>query len=202
MDITPQQLTDELRGLFRGRLALDELSRGLYATDASPFEVNPFGVAFPKDAEDLSALVRYCHEHTVAIIPRGAGTGVAGESLGPGLVVDLTVNFRGILDITADTVTVEPGVVLTELNAALARHGRRLAPDPASRASCTLGGMIATDASGGNCFKFGYTRDYVLGLDVVWDNGEPGVVGRSGNGAERQSGDRTRELATATADLL
>src|SRR5262249_22086345 len=90
VDITPQQLTDELRGLFRGRLALDELSRGLYATDASPFEVNPFGVAFPKDAEDLSALVRYCHEHTVAIIPRGAGTGVAGESLGPGLVVDLT----------------------------------------------------------------------------------------------------------------
>src|SRR6185312_11912151 len=94
-----KQITDDLRNTFRGRLAFDGLVRGLYATDASPFQVTPLGVAFPLDAEDLSVLVRYCSEHGIALIPRGAGTGVAGESLGPGLVVDLSAHFRRILDI-------------------------------------------------------------------------------------------------------
>ena len=119
------------------------MRRGLYATDASPFEVAPLGVAFPEDAEDLAVLVKYCHENALPLVPRGAGTGVAGESLGPGLVVDLSAEFRGILHVGADTATVEPGVVLAELNAALAKVGRRFAPDPASAASCTVGGVVA-----------------------------------------------------------
>lgn len=196
-----QQITDDLRNTFRGRLAFDGLVRGLYSTDASPFQVTPLGVAFPRDTEDLSVLVRYCAEHGVAMIARGAGTGVAGESLGPGLVVDLSAHFRRILDISADTITVEPGVVYAELNAELAKHGRRFAPDPASGASCTLGGMVATNASGGNAFRYGYTRDYVAGLGVVWDTGATDFVGQESE-VRSQESERTDSIRSATAALL
>ena len=174
MDATLTQLTRDLRGSFRGRVALDDLTRGLYSTDASPFQIQPLGVAFPLDAADLAVLAQYCFEHNIPMIPRGAGTGLAGESLGPALVIDLSTHFRRVLDIGTDTVAVEPGVVLAELNAALAPHGRRFAPDPASGASCTVGGMVATNASGGNAFRFGYTRDHVVSLDIVHDDGTTG----------------------------
>ncbi|AMV30282.1 Anaerobic glycerol-3-phosphate dehydrogenase subunit C [Gemmata sp. SH-PL17] len=172
-----KQITDDLRGQFRGRLHFDRLTRGLFATDASPFQIDPHAVAVPEDTESIAALVRYCHEHTIPLTPRGAGTGLAGESLNSGIVLDLSVHFRRVLAVGADTVTVQPGVVLNELNAALAKVGRRFAPNPASSATCTIGGMIATNASGGNSFHYGYTRDYVAGLEVVWDNGEVRNVG-------------------------
>ncbi len=174
--LDPKQITDDLRGQFRGRLHFDRLTRGLYSTDASAFQIEPLAVAVPEDPESISSLVRYCHGHNIPVIPRGAGSGLAGESLGPAVVIDLSVHFRRILHVGADTVTVQPGVVLDELNAELAKVGRRFAPDPASGASCTLGGMIATNASGGNAFHHGYTRDYVAGLGVVWDTGESGAL--------------------------
>ncbi len=211
MDVSPTQIRADLRRTFRGRLLFDDVSRGLYAIDASPFQVTPAGVAVPADADDLATLVRYCHEHAVPMVPRGAGTGVAGESLGPGLVVDLSPHFRAIADVAHDTVTAEAAVTHAELNTALARHGRRFAPDPASGASCTVGGMVATDASGGNAFRHGYTRDYVRALDVVWDNGETSTVHRPSSidkcpeGVEPWTvdrGQRTSEIAAAVGQLL
>ncbi|MFO0797316.1 MAG: FAD-linked oxidase C-terminal domain-containing protein [Gemmataceae bacterium] len=198
----PTQIADDLRGEFRGRLAFDAVRRGLYATDASPFHVTPLGVAFPEDAEDLAALVKYCHDHALPVVPRGAGTGVAGESLGPGLVVDLSAEFRGILHVGADTATVEPGVVLAELNAALAKVGRRFAPDPASGASCTVGGMVATNASGGNAVRHGYTRDHVRGLGVVWDDGTRDTLLSPGGLVAAGLTVRTLAVVEGTAKLL
>ena len=171
------RLRDDLKGPFRGDLLLDDVSRTLYATDASLFRVEPLGVAVPRDEEDLACLVRYAAEHALPLVPRGAGTGVAGESLGPGLIVDLSVHFRAIGPIGTDTVRVQPGVVHRALNAELAKHGRRFAPDTASGAVCTIGGMLATNASGSRACLHGYTRDHVLGLRVVWDNGEADAVG-------------------------
>jgi FAD/FMN-containing dehydrogenase/Fe-S oxidoreductase len=197
----PKQIAGDLRGTFRGRLQFDGLTRGLYSTDASPFQVMPLGVAFPEDADDLAALVRYCSDHAVPMIPRGAGTGIAGESLGPALIIDLSLHFRRVIEIGPDSVTVESGVVYAELNAELARHGRRFAPDPASGATCTIGGMVATNASGGNCFRYGYTRDHVLGLEVVWDNGSADSIGQ-GPGASEQETARTGEIRVATAELV
>jgi FAD/FMN-containing dehydrogenase len=176
--IDAKQLTDDLRGQFRGRFHFDRLTRGLYSTDASPFQIEPLAVAVPEDAESVAALVRYCHGHNVPLIPRGAGTGLAGESLGPAIVLDLSAHFRRVLSVDRDAVTVQPGVILNDLNAELAKVGRRFAPDPASSASCTVGGMIATNASGANAFHHGYTRDYVAGLGVVWDSGDVDFVGR------------------------
>jgi len=199
-----KQITDDLRGVFRGRLHFDRLTRGLYSTDASAFQIEPLAVAVPEDAESVAALVRYCHGHNIAIVPRGAGTGLAGESLGPAVVLDMSVHFRAITHIGADTVTVQPGVVLDQLNAQLAKVGRRFAPDPASGASCTLGGMIATNASGGNAFHHGYTRDYVAGLGVVWDSGEQAACGfASAPTREAASGsERTALIAQQVTDLL
>ncbi len=196
----PLQIAEDLRGQYRGQLRFDALTRGLYSTDASPFQVTPLAVAVPEDAADVAALVHYCNTHNLPVIPRGAGTGLAGESLGPAVVLDLSVRLKGIREVTADSVTVEPGVTCAALNAALARHGRRFAPDPASAATCTIGGMVATNASGGNAYRHGYTRDHVLGLDVVWDSGERDHVGKPGT--DTPASERTRDIATETITLL
>lgn len=172
------RVRDDLSGLLKGELLFDDVTRAAYSTDASAFQVKPAGVVVPRDEDDLRALVRYAHDHAVPLIARGAGTGVAGESLGTGLVVDLSRHFRTILDVGADTVRVQPGVTLAALNRRLAVEGRRFAPDPASAAVCTLGGMIANDASGARALKHGYTHDHVAALRVVLDNGEAANVGR------------------------
>src|SRR3982750_1274667 len=106
--LTPDQLADDLKGVLKGDLLVDDLTRALYSTDASIFQVQPAGVVVPRDEEDVRALVRYAAENRVPLIPRGAGSGVAGGALGPGLVVYLSRHFRAILDVGADTVRVQP----------------------------------------------------------------------------------------------
>ena len=156
-----ERIRDDLKGILKGELLFDDLTCALYSTDASIFEVQPAGVVVPRDEEDVQALVRYAGEHQVPLVPRGAGTGLAGESLGSGLIVDLSKHFRAILEVGADTVRVQPGVVYRDLARELARVGRRFAPDPANL-ECTLGGMLATNASGARAFRHGFTRDHVV----------------------------------------
>ncbi len=194
--IAPTQIRDDLRATFRGRLLFDAPTRGLYASDASPFEIVPHGVAVPVDEDDLRVLVKYAQETQLPLVARGAGTGLAGESVGFGLVVDLSVNFRRIGPISDETVLVQPGVTHAALNAALARYGRRFAPHPASSRTCTLGGMIATNASGGTVFRHGYTRDHVQGLRVVWDDGTADDVPSAG------PTERTIDIRSQTAALI
>ena len=172
-----ERIRDDLKGIIKGELLFDDLSRVLYSTDASIFEVKPAGVVVPRDEEDVQALVRYAGEHQVPLTARGAGTGVAGESLGAGLIVDLSKHFRGILAVGDDMVRVQPGVVYRDLARELARIGRRFAPDPAGT-ECTLGGMLANNASGARALRHGYTRDHVVSLRAVLDNGDAVDVGR------------------------
>jgi len=167
-----QNLLDDLRGIVKGEPLFDDLSRALYSTDASIFEIRPLGVVVPKDSEDVQGLVRYAGEHKIPLVPRGAGSGVAGESLGPGLIVDLSRHFRSILQIENDSVRVQPGVVYRDLNDQLAKIGRCFAPDPASGAQCTIGGMLATNASGARALRYGYTRDHVVSIQAVLDTGD------------------------------
>lgn len=197
-----KHLLDDLRGIVRGGLLFDELSRTLYATDASLFEVPPAGVVVPRDEDDLQALVRYAADHDVALIGRGAGTGLAGESLGPGVVVDLSVNFKRILHVGPDSVRVQPGVTLRQLNAALAPLGRRFAPDPNSE-EATVGGMLATNASGPRALRHGTTRDHVESVRVVLDSGDAVTVGRVSRwpGPDEAEG-RLQDIITSTVTLL
>src|SRR5207244_1668642 len=102
-----ERVQDDLKGFFQGELLFDDLSRALYSTDASIFQVQPLGIAVPRDEEDVQALVRYAVENKFSLIPRGAGTGLAGESLGRGLVVDFSRHFRSVVGIGSTTVRVQ-----------------------------------------------------------------------------------------------
>jgi FAD/FMN-containing dehydrogenase/Fe-S oxidoreductase len=193
-----------LRAAFRGRLMTDDTNCGLYATDASLFHVRPLAVAVPENESDLQTLVQYAHAHGLPVAARGAGTGLSGESLGHGLVVDLSVRFRQIVETGPDFVRVQPGVTYSELSAHLATTGRRFAPDPAQTA-CTIGGMVATNASGSLAYRHGYTRDYVRALRVVWDDGESHLVRRQAfvdKNEPREEGPRTKRLIDQTTALL
>src|SRR5262249_17373695 len=131
MDEPPRErIQADLKGLVKGELLFDELPRALYSTGAIFLQVPPLGVVGPREEEEVQALVRYAAEHQIALVPRGAGTGVAGESLGSGLVVDRSRHFRAIPEIGEDTVRVQPGVVYRGLKTPLARIGRQFAPDP------------------------------------------------------------------------
>jgi FAD/FMN-containing dehydrogenase/Fe-S oxidoreductase len=172
MDLPPRErVRDDLKGLVKGGLLFDDLSRGLYAADASIFEVQPLGVALPRDEDDVRALVRYAAERQLPLIPRGAGAGAAGEALGEGLIVDLSKHFRSILAFGPDTVRLQPGVVYRDLARELARRGRRFAPAP-EHGEHTLGGMLATNAAGPGAYRHGSTRDHVASLRVVLDSGD------------------------------
>jgi FAD/FMN-containing dehydrogenase/Fe-S oxidoreductase len=198
-----EHIRDDLKGLLKGELLFDELERALYSTDASIFQVMPLGVAVPRDEDDVQALVRYAAEHHVPLVPRGAGTGVAGESLGTGIVLDLSRCFRDILEVGADTVRVQPGVVLRDLNIRLAQQGRRIGPDPASGGQCTIGGMLANNASGSHVLRHGYTRDHVVGLRAVLDNGEAVAIGRHPRQPTVASGSgRLETLIAGVSDLV
>jgi FAD/FMN-containing dehydrogenase/Fe-S oxidoreductase len=184
------RIQDDLKGFIKGDVLFDEVSRGLYSTDASIFQIQPLGVVAPRDEEDVEALVRYAAERQVALIPRGAGTGVAGESLGAGIILDLSRHLRQIVAVGSDSVRVQPGVTCRALNAQLEQQGRRFAPDPASGNVCTVGGMIANNASGSRVLRHGYTRDHVISLRAVLDNGDAVEAGQQpiNTGLESASG--------------
>ena len=200
MDV--RRLQDDLQGFFKGEILFDDLSRQLYSTDASIFQVKPAGVAMPRDEEDVCQLVHYAQDQGIALIARGAGTGLAGESLGTGLIVDLSKHFRQIVAVGTDTVRVQPGVTLAALNETLAKTGRRFAPDCASGAVCTLGGMLANNASGARAIRHGYTRDHVQSLRAVLDNGDAVEVAHESTPAPDAAPSHLHDILTALAVLL
>jgi FAD/FMN-containing dehydrogenase/Fe-S oxidoreductase len=160
-----------------GDLLFEPLQRAPYAIDASLYEIDPLGAVVPRDQEELIAVVRYSAENAIPLHARGSGTGLAGESLGPGLVLDFSRYFRRVVEIGAETVVVQPGIVLDVLNAQLAPLGRRLGPDPSGSDACTIGGMLAGNSAGARSLRYGTTADHVQGLRVVFANGETAQLG-------------------------
>lgn len=150
------------------------LTRALYSSDASLYRVVPRGVAHPRHAAELEALVDAARTHGVPLTMRGAGTSCAGNAVGPGLVVDAARHLRTIHAVDADarTAVVDPGVVQDELTRAARPHGLRFGPDPSTFTRCTIGGMIGNNACGPRALGYGRTSDNVVGLDVVTGTGE------------------------------
>src|SRR4029079_18035237 len=128
----------------------DPMSRALYATDASIYQVEPLGVVLPRDERDVAAVVRLARRHGVAVLPRGGGTSLAGQTVGRAIQIDFTRYMHNVLEVNAaeGSAWVEPGLVLDELNAALASHDLKFAPDVSPSNRATIGGMIATNSSG------------------------------------------------------
>jgi FAD/FMN-containing dehydrogenase/Fe-S oxidoreductase len=151
----------------------DRVSRALFATDASVYQIVPLAVAFPARAADVAAAVAVCRRFGVPITARGGGTSQAGQSIGCGVILDCSRHFDRVLDldVAARWVRVEPGCVLDELNLVLRPHGLIFAPDISTSNRATIGGMIANNASGTRSVLYGKTIDHVLELKVVLADG-------------------------------
>lgn len=158
--------------LGANKIRMDEGTRHAYSTDASPCVVAPRGVAFAESEADVIAVLRVCRDLDVPVTPRASGTSLSGAAIGPGIVLD-TTRFNRIvdLDLRQRMVKVEPGILLSELNAYLAEHRLRFAPDPGSQDLCRIGGMVGHNASGYRSVKYGQTIDHVLGLRVALADG-------------------------------
>jgi FAD/FMN-containing dehydrogenase len=154
---------------LRGTWRTDERARAAYAEGAGIYRIIPAAVARPADEADLRALVEWGCESRTALIPRGAGSGMAGGNVGTGVIVDLTGLADQPFEVDADArrARVGAGVSLGRLNEAAARHGLRLPPDPSSAAWATTGGVIATNAAGPRSLKYGSVRPWVQGLRLV-----------------------------------
>ena len=152
---------------------LDNLTRQLFATDASIYQIEPQGVAFPRTAQEASAVIRAAADENVSVTPRGAGTSLVGNAIGEGLIVDFSRHNRRIdnLDIDKRTVRVGAGVVLDQLNNFLKPHGFCFGPDVATSSRATIGGMIANNSSGAHVPVYGTTADHVLSTEIVLADG-------------------------------
>jgi FAD/FMN-containing dehydrogenase len=142
----------------------DNLTRQLYATDASIYQIEPIGAAFPRSAREASAVIRAAADEGVSVTPRGAGTSLVGNAIGEGLIVEFSRYNRQITDLSIEkrSVRVGAGVVLDQLNDSLRPHGFCFGPDVATSARATLGGMIANNSSGARCPIYGTTADHVI----------------------------------------
>src|ERR1700738_5637380 len=168
-------LTDfqHLAGELEGALHFDATMRTLYATDAAVCREMPQAVVLPKIEGDICKLVRFARERGTSLIPRTAGTSLAGQVVGKGIVVDVSRHFTRILEIDAPgrRVRVQPGIVRNELNLALAPHGLFFAPETSTQNRAMIGGMVGNNSCGANSVVYGSTREPVISVRAVLSDG-------------------------------
>jgi FAD/FMN-containing dehydrogenase/Fe-S oxidoreductase len=158
---------------FKGEIFTDTASRLLYCTDASAYREMPLGVARPKDAEDIRNLIRFAKEKKLPLIPRTAGTSLAGQVVGSGLVVDVSRYMTRILELNQQEhwVRVEPGVILDELNQVAERYGLFFGPETSTSSRCMIGGMVGNNSCGAHSILYGSTRDHTLVVKGILSDG-------------------------------
>src|ERR1700722_18914226 len=166
-------LQRELESQIEGEVRFDAVSRALYSTDASVYQITPLGVVVAKSREDLIRIVRIATRFRCPITLRGGGTAQAGQAIGAGLQVDTSKYYNQILELNVEErwVRVQPGIVLDELHAALRPHGLRFAPDVSTASRASVGGMMANNSSGARSFLYGKTIDHVIAQEVVLADG-------------------------------
>src|SRR6516162_943614 len=176
---------DRLRREISGEVRFDRISRALYATDASVYEILPLGVVIPRTRDDVIRAVNACREQGVSITARGGGTSQAGQAIGAGVQLDFSKYLNRLIALDPDrkTVTVEPGIVLDELNAFLKPYGLQLPLDISTSDRATVGGMIANNSSGTRSVVYGKTLDYVLELRAALSDGSVVTLGPLDDGA-------------------
>src|SRR5262245_65262901 len=173
------RLADRLRRETRAEVSSDPGMRGLYATDASLYQIEPIGVVVPRSADDVVATVKIAAEERVPIVPRGAATSLSGQTVGPAFIIDFSkyLNRIGIVDRDAMTVRVEPGVVLDQLNTHLKPLGLMFGPDVSTSDRATIGGMIGNNSAGARSLRYGKTVDHVRAVEVVLADGTHATLG-------------------------
>ena len=164
---------EQLHLSIEGEVLYDDLLRTIYATDASVYRILPLAVAYPKNGNDIKKLIQFANENETSLIPRTAGTSLAGQCVGEGIIVDVSKYFTDIvhLDEKSKTVTVQPGVVRDELNNYLNPFGLFFGPNTSTSNRCMIGGMVGNNSSGTTSIKYGITRDKVLKLKTILSDG-------------------------------
>lgn len=188
-------VVDALRRHGVGDVDDSSLARALYSTDASLYRVVPQVVVRPRHGDELEAVLAASRQTGVPVTPRGAGTSIAGNAVGAGIVVDLSAHMNRVheVDVEARRATVDPGVVHAALQTAAGPHGLRFGPDPSTHTRCTVGGMIGNNACGNRALGYGRSADNVAGLEVLTAAGERLVLGRDRSSASPTL-DRLREV--------
>jgi FAD/FMN-containing dehydrogenase/Fe-S oxidoreductase len=176
---TLTRLHDRLSQETRAEVYFDRGRRGLYATDASLYQIEPVGVVLPRTVEDVVATVRISAEEGVAIVPRGGATSLSGQTIAAGIVIDFSkyLNRIGVVDKDSLTVRVEPGVVLDQLNAHLKPLGLMFGPDVSTSDRATIGGMIGNNSAGARSLRYGKTVEHVRAVEVVLADGTATKLG-------------------------
>jgi len=162
-----------LHNSLTGDVLFDKLHKTLYATDASVYRKIPLAVAFPKDEKDLQTLLHFATNNKITLIPRTAGTSLAGQCVGDGIVVDVSKHFTNIIsfDEQAKTIRLQPGIVRDSLNVFLKPYHLFFGPNTSTSNRCMIGGMVGNNSSGSTSIKYGVTRDKVLGIDAILSDG-------------------------------
>jgi FAD/FMN-containing dehydrogenase/Fe-S oxidoreductase len=163
----------ELSESLKGELFFDNLHKSIYATDASVYRMIPLAVSYPKDANDIKKLIDFATRQGVTLIPRTAGTSLAGQCVGEGIVVDVSKYFTKIIDFNKEekTIVVEPGIIRDELNRFLEPHGLFFSPNTSTSNRCMIGGMVGNNSSGSTSIQYGVTRDKVLEIKTILSDG-------------------------------
>ncbi|WP_299600981.1 FAD-binding and (Fe-S)-binding domain-containing protein [uncultured Aquimarina sp.] len=169
----PEKDLNVLKTQLEGDLAFDTLTKSLYATDASVYRRIPTAVAFPKNISDLKKIIAFANKNNCGLIPRTAGTSLAGQCVGDGIVVDVSKYFTEIIavDEVKKTVTVQPGVIRDDLNRFLQPYGLFFGPNTSTSNRCMIGGMVGNNSSGTTSIQYGVTRDKVLELQTLLSDG-------------------------------
>ncbi|TQK45329.1 FAD/FMN-containing dehydrogenase [Streptomyces sp. SLBN-118] len=186
------ELARALTRAVRGEVDFGAAARALMTMDASNYRRVPVGVVAPRDADDVAAALEVCRTHGVPVVPRGAGTSIAGQATGIGVVLDFTRHMNAVVEVDAEarTAVVQPGVVLDTLRAAVRPDGLTFGPDPSTHSRCTLGGMIGNNSCGAHSVAWGTTADNVRELSVVTYGGTELRLGQGWDGAQGARGAR------------
>jgi FAD/FMN-containing dehydrogenase len=169
-------IAGDLLSIAKGEVLEDSWSRQIYSMDASHYEIEPAAILCPIDEHDVQTICQYSFSKKVSITARGAGTGLLGQSLSSGIILDFTKHMNKIIEIDDDHVTVEPGIVKGQLDKELRKRNKFLPPDPASSNYCTIGGMIADNSSGIHTLGYGSTISFLQEINVVYSDGKLGFA--------------------------
>jgi anaerobic glycerol-3-phosphate dehydrogenase C subunit len=199
----PEQVAADLSEVVRGEVFADILHRAAFSTDASIYRIVPECVVAPLDVMDVAAVVKYAGARGIPVVARGAGSGLAGESLCSGIMFDMTRYMNNIISVDDDggRVECEPGVVLDDLNNCLTEYGRKIGPDPSSGNRATVGGCVANNATGAHSLEYGYIGDYVESVEAVLADGSV-VVFKNDFDPKRAEDDRAALIARECISIL
>ena len=179
IDSVTGDLEADLRAAVGGEVRFDTISRNMYSTDASIYQMEPVGVVIPRDAADVQAAIEIAGKNGVAVLPRGGGTGLSGQTVNHAVVIDFSKYMYDVLEINREEhwVRTQPGVTIDELNRQLKSSGLFFTPDPSTSSRANIGGAMGNNSCGTHSIIYGKTVDHVLEMDVTLSDGSQTVFG-------------------------